>query len=99
MKSSQRSAVRVTKLHAKGMSRVLALLLLVAFTLIEIILGICIYVYGMREVGLAIFIFFLWNMSACLAMFVYLFSGGGSQNDGYIDVSNYLNLNKIAKNK
>jgi len=82
--------------HARGMSRALALLLLLIFGFIELFLTVYMIAHGFRAAGLLVFILFLWNFSFCIAMTVYVLSRGGSQNSGYMEVSNYLNLNKIA---
>ena len=82
--------------HAKGMNRALALLLLLIFSCTELLLLIYMIAYGFRAAGLLVFILFLWNLSAIIAMIVYVLSKGRQQQSGYMEVSNYLNLNKIA---
>ena len=94
-----RSSLRSTKLYADGMSRALSLVILLVSSSIELLLLIYMIAYGFRALGLVMFVFFLWNLSVCIAMTVYIMSKGVSQRSGYMEVSNYLNLNKIAKDK
>lgn len=85
--------------HYRGLNRALALLLLFICGFIELLLTVCYMAYGFRALGLPVFIFFLWNLSACVAMTVYVLSKGLPQQGGYMEVSNYLNLNKMGKEK
>jgi hypothetical protein len=82
--------------HAHGMSRALALLMLLVFGFIEFALTVYMSFHGFRAAGLPVFILFLWNLSACIALTVYILSKGRPQQSGYMEVSNYLNLNKIS---
>lgn len=92
MKSSQRS----TKKFARGLSLAVALLILLVSAVIEFFLVGYLYVYGFRALGLFGFIFTLWNLSIVIALTLYILSGGRQQKGGYMEVSNYLNLNSLA---
>jgi hypothetical protein len=78
------------------MSIPLAIIMLIISSFIELILVMFMFFYGFRNAGLPVFILSLWNLSAIIALTVYILSKGRTQQSGYMEVSNYLNLNKIA---
>lgn len=86
---------------AKGMSKLLALLLLLPLAFIEFI-GFCFMVkYGFRAMGEIFFVLFLWNLGICFALTFFILTHRklGVKEDHWREVSNYLNLNKIGKDK
>lgn len=93
MKLSQRS----TRLFASGLSIAAALAILLVCSVVEFVMVSYMVVNGFRSLGLVGFIFSLWNGSAIIALTFYILSGGRQQRGGYMEVSNYLNLNEIAK--
>jgi hypothetical protein len=78
------------------MNRALALIVLFACSFVELLLLVYMVAHGFRAAGLFVLIMFMWNLSAIIAMTVYILSRGVSQQGGYMEVSNYLNLNKMA---
>lgn len=94
-----RFSLRSTKVYAKGMNRATAVLLLVILGFIEALLAGFAVIYGFKALGLPMSIFFMWNLSACIALITHIVSKGANQDSSYMEVSNYLNLNKIAKDK
>jgi len=78
------------------MNRALALIILFVASFIELLLLVYMVAHGFRAAGLTVLVLFMWNLSAIIAMTVYILSRGSSQQSGYMEVSNYLNLNKMA---
>jgi hypothetical protein len=85
----------------KGMSKILAILLLIPCVIAELIVGWYMFKYGFRSVGLMLFIAFLWNAAVCIGLTVYILTHRklSVQDGSYMEVSNYLNLNKIGRDK
>lgn len=86
-------------IKARGMSKALALLLLFPLALIEFVLVVYMLAHGIHSVGLAVFLFSLWNLGACFGLTFYIFSHKYVQSQGYMEVSNYANLNRIGRDK
>lgn len=82
---------------AHGMNKFVALLILLPLAFIEFLVFIYAIVYGFTALNIFVFIASLWNMAACVALTVHIFKHKKIQAGGYMEVSNYLNLNKVGK--
>lgn len=96
---SLRLSTRSRRFIADGLNKSLALIMLIVLTVFEV--GTIVYAaaYGFRALGLIWFIASLWGLAACIALAVYILTNGRTQAGGYMEVSNYLNLNKLGKDK
>lgn len=87
------------QLQARGVSKLLALLILLPLAFIEICLTTLLIKRGMSGLPAVLFIGWLWNMWFCIALVIYILTHRKVQTSGYMEVSNYGNLNKLGKDK
>lgn len=96
---SLRALTKNTAIPAHGLNKVVALLILLPLALVEFCILIYVIAYGFRALGVFWFIASLWNLAICIALTVHIFKHKKVQADGYMEVSNYLNLNKLGRDK
>ena len=94
-----RPSTKNTISSAKGLNKFVALLILLPLAFIEFIFFIYAVAYGFRALGVFWFIITLWNLAICIALTVHIFKHKKIQAGGYMEVSNYLNLNKMGKDR
>ncbi len=73
-------------------------ILLAPLLAIELTLVTCFLFFGIDSMSIYAFIFMLIDFCLCCSMAIYLFSNNTSSTDAWMNVSNYSNLNSIAKN-
>ncbi len=99
MRQSRSSTNNKIITGAKGMNKLVALVMLLPLAFVEFLLVVYAIFNGFRALGLPLFIFSLWNLAACVALTVYIFTHKKLQASGHMEVSNYLNLNKMGRDK
>lgn len=78
------------------MNKVFIFMLFLVLSIIEIVIGSIYAFMGIHSLGLYVFMGFMCNIGFVVGLFCYLLSGGKGQTGGFMEVSNYLNLNKMA---
>lgn len=97
----KRPSVRIRSgvIKARGLNKAVALILLFPLAFAELIVGIQLILFGMHSVSLMLFILFIWNLGFTIGLTIYILSYDQEQTGGYVDSSNYANLNKIGRGK
>lgn len=77
--------------------RIVYLIPTIAFGLIEMILTAYIMNVGLRNVFILVPMLWTWNLIGFGIFLVLTVRGNKPQKDGYMEASNYANLNRIGK--
>lgn len=78
------------------MNKILTFIILIILSILEVSLIAIYFIAGSIDVfPIIVFVASIWNLGIIVGLFCHLIAGK-RQAGGYMEVSNYLNLNKIA---
>jgi hypothetical protein len=91
---------RTFRSDGKGISKATALLILFVLSFVEFIVFVKMLRYGsIHSVSIVTFCLWFCNWGFIIGLLGYVLSHKATQANGYMEVSNYINLNKLGKDK
>lgn len=84
---------------SKSLSKLTALIILFALSLLEFVLGVNVAIYGPRGVSLLTWLSFLCLIPPIVSMIFYIlfYNKDKTQKEGWMEVATYLNVNNMGK--